>query len=193
MRLNNLKRSALFVALVFALSLLVSTTGSVAGDDTSWRVAAGWDNGVSIRARLYQGWGIGLHYQHRGTSRVIGGVAGYPSDQWNEYGLIVFGDMPLYEHLRIGPFAEFVLARDDISDFDTEAYGIIFGIRPSIRVLSDRFLLETRFGMQIVRREDLPTYGGHSILQDPSEDEWATGLYGDKVGLNSRLTFMFLF
>lgn len=192
MRRIGIIRAAPLVALLLIGALSTPAGPAIANDSHSWHVAAGWDNGLSVRARLYHGWAFGLHYQHDGSSRIIGPQLGFP-DQWNEYGLILYGDFPLFETLSVGPFAEFILAKDNINLFDIEAYGTIAGIRPSVRLFNDRFLLETRLGIEIVRVEDLPWDDGHEVFTDPYWDEWQVGPYGDNIGLNSRLTFMILF
>ncbi|GAB4319838.1 MAG: hypothetical protein Kow0074_09690 [Candidatus Zixiibacteriota bacterium] len=103
---------ARLLTLLFVGELRTSAGPALSRDWQSWDFGIGWDNGVSVRVRLYHGWAFGLHHQYHDPSRIIRPQLGFP-DQWNEYGSIVSGDFPLFENLSVGPLAEFIPAQDN--------------------------------------------------------------------------------
>ncbi|MBD3298428.1 MAG: hypothetical protein GF341_07230 [candidate division Zixibacteria bacterium] len=214
--------------LVFTLMLCALVCGGMMGssaqaeepgDKMAHRWGIGWDDGLGLRYRLSEEWGVGLTVKpdllerSQKSSRTVDSLTHVePPREFNRRSmlaaLMLYRETPISSWIDVGPFVRAQFSYDetenDYPGSPTTTHRLhafrrlqfTIGIRPTFSY-KDRFVLESRFGIGLsYYNSDYWSRAKHDqqvIQTTGGSDDWSGFTFGEELGPGSVLQFIIYF
>lgn len=183
------------------------------------RWGIGWDRGIALRYRPEPGWGLGVRINpdilddDRTEPDLDRELTRESDDLSLSFGFLAYREAKLGTWVRLGPYSELSFTYEDRETtydqiepdrvlHDFQAYRLRtwrweVGLRPAFAI-EDRFVLETRFGLALIRRDGdreesrRSERNGEIIREFTSGDSqsWELDSLGTNLGFGSVLQFI---